>query len=334
MSVRGGRPAHFYYAGIDEAGYGPVIGPLVVARSVFRLATGSPSAGPPSLWTVMRSAVCRRAADSRNRIAVNDSKLLYTPRSGLAQLERGVLTMLRCLDWRPETLDELLRHLAYDGPSVPGPQQWYRQRAGGPPLPVNLDAKLLERSCGRIRRAAEAGGAILQDTSAAVVFEDRYNLLLRQAGSKAACAWAFVAGHLNAIWHRFAERPTLVVVDRQGGRTMYRHLLAELFPGASVTTVEESLPRSLYTVEEGDRRMEVRVQVRAETYHLPVALASMTAKYVRELLMMRLHAFWRRHAPQIRPSFGYFADGYRFVRQIEPLLDGLHIERDQVVRRR
>ena len=32
------------YAGIDEAGYGPMFGPLVIARSVFTLADADPAA--------------------------------------------------------------------------------------------------------------------------------------------------------------------------------------------------------------------------------------------------------------------------------------------------
>jgi len=43
------------YAGIDEAGYGPMLGPLCVAGSVFVLPDHDPAAGAPKLWSTLRS---------------------------------------------------------------------------------------------------------------------------------------------------------------------------------------------------------------------------------------------------------------------------------------
>ena len=42
------------YAGIDEAGYGPMLGPLCVASSVFVLDEHDPAGGPPDLWRLLR----------------------------------------------------------------------------------------------------------------------------------------------------------------------------------------------------------------------------------------------------------------------------------------
>jgi hypothetical protein len=58
----------------------------------------------------------------------------------------------------------------------------------------------------------------------------------------------------------------------------------------------------------------------------------MTAKYVRELLMMRFQRYWREMAPQVRPTFGYFGDGRRFLDEIEPILERLQIDRATLIR--
>ncbi|MEX0887509.1 MAG: hypothetical protein WD009_13835 [Phycisphaeraceae bacterium] len=118
------------YAGIDEAGYGPLLGPLLVARTVFTAppappatpatspVTSTPAAGAastatataapnqrseisnqhssaPALWHLLRSAVCRSLADRRaarrGHIAVADSKKLTTAAAGLRHLELGCL---------------------------------------------------------------------------------------------------------------------------------------------------------------------------------------------------------------------------------------------------
>ena len=57
------------YAGIDEAGYGPMLGPLCVGLSVFRVDGAEAADGAPNLWGALRGAVCRTRRDKRRRIA-------------------------------------------------------------------------------------------------------------------------------------------------------------------------------------------------------------------------------------------------------------------------
>ena len=62
-------------AGIDEAGYGPTLGPLVVSVSVFRIPEEHPREQTRAdLWTSLESVVCRKR--DGHRIPVNDSKKL------------------------------------------------------------------------------------------------------------------------------------------------------------------------------------------------------------------------------------------------------------------
>ena len=88
------------YAGIDEAGYGPMLGPLCVGASVFAIEEADPSEGPPDLWSKLDDVVCTRARDARRRIAVADSKRLKGSNQAkahpLRHLERGVLSFLAC----------------------------------------------------------------------------------------------------------------------------------------------------------------------------------------------------------------------------------------------
>jgi len=106
--------------GIDEAGYGPTLGPLVVAGTAFEVPDGV-----GDLWRALAPAVSRKPGHA---IPVDDSKALYPSSHGLRNLEEGVLPFLALGGEIPGTLADLLgrvsppaRHLAE--------YPWYRDRS-------------------------------------------------------------------------------------------------------------------------------------------------------------------------------------------------------------
>jgi len=80
------------YAGIDEAGYGPMFGPLCVGASVFVLEDYNPEEGAPDIWSLLSTILCKSRKDRHHRIAINDSKKLKSGSrpEDLFGLERGV----------------------------------------------------------------------------------------------------------------------------------------------------------------------------------------------------------------------------------------------------
>ncbi len=322
----------FVYAGIDEAGYGPLFGPLVIVRTVFMLDRYEPVLDPPSLWRLLNSTVCKKPGDKNKRLAINDSKMLYTPAKSLEHIERGVLSFLSTSGTNPKNLADLLENLAYDLVSRQINHDWYHAPNGDPQVPLILSLSQLEKSKKRLHRAMRKKSVHLSDIKAAVVFEDRFNQFVRIKGSKAGCAWSFVSDHLKEIWSRYGKHHPLVVVDHQGGRKNYQSLLEPTFSPAKLNTLCENPLESFYRISHGIRKMHVLVQVRSERRHFPVALASMTAKYLRELLMKRFQNFWSRQAPNVKPTFGYFEDGLRFLREIQPFITDLKIDPDVFIR--
>jgi hypothetical protein len=166
----------------------------------------------------------------------------------------------------------------------------------------------------------------------AVVFADRFNRMTKSLGSKSGCAWVFVSQHLEYIWNYYGSQFPLAVVDRQGGRRDYLRLLNILFPFTHIEERENTAKRRIYDIDYPGKRMRVIFQVDSEKHHLPVALASMTSKYLRELCMIRFQEFWRVHAPEVRPTFGYFGDGRRFLNEISGRLEELKIDKNKLVR--
>ncbi|HEX5103073.1 MAG TPA: hypothetical protein VFV87_04640, partial [Pirellulaceae bacterium] len=72
--------------GTDEAGYGPNLGPLVVAATAWRV-PGEIS--PAAMYDALAEVVCGGGVPSEEgRLAIGDSKQLYKPGCGLGLLER------------------------------------------------------------------------------------------------------------------------------------------------------------------------------------------------------------------------------------------------------
>ena len=66
---------------------------------------------------------------------------------------------------------------------------------------------------------------------------------------------------------------------------------------------------------------------------LGFALASMAAKYLRELFMEGLNAFFAARVEGLRPTAGYYGDGTRFLEEVGPVLADLGCSKDEFVRR-
>lgn len=311
-------------AGIDEAGYGPRLGPLCVAASAFEIAhpvgpedsLTDLTATSPDVWSLLSPGVGRDPRAARDgRVVVADSKLLMGKKDrSLALLERGVLSFARAADLPHATDDDLAAALGASG--LGG--AWY---AGPPqPLPCDEDPGRLRLMAMAVAQACETARVTPVLLRCEALDESRFNDCCAREGVKSRVSFALVARHLARVWERLGpELPGFVAIDRQGGRTHYLRELAAALPGAGVSIVEESDERSVYNaLGPGGRRMRVEFRVEAESAHFAVALASMTAKYVRELAMARFNRYWCARAPELKPTAGYALDATRWLRDVAP----------------
>jgi hypothetical protein len=315
--------------GIDEAGYGPNLGPFVTSSIAFQVPDEMTAA---DLWHVLGSAVRRAKGPADGRLLVDDSKVVYSTQRGLHSLERGVLATL----WRGPVECAFLRHfLEWACPDCLADleaETWFR---GDSPLPCQAETNGLAADAERFDQICQKAGVCRGPVRSMTVCTPHFNALAEAAGSKGA-----VLTHALGRLLRFncnqvpGDDPLWFFIDKQGGRNAYAASIQHALPEGTVLAEQEGRTRSAYRVVELRREVRLVFQPRADAAHFSVALASMTSKYLRERLMGEFNAFWQKHVPGLKPTAGYPGDAARFYQTIQPIATKLGLTEEVLWRRR
>ncbi len=322
-------------AGIDEAGLGPMLGPLAMGWSAFAV----PDDG--CLWEHLAPLLSQKPTEDARHLIVADSKVVYTrnPR-GARRLERTVLAFLGQLSDTPKTARELILRTPKTmrpGELVFERHPWYSELA--PELPHVLPKKELERWTASLRATSAHAGIEFLSGGVALHPAGALNDSYRRTDNKARTLWEKTASILWQLWNEFGDRGVSLTIDRQGGRLHYTDLLIETFPMVHIERLREGREGSEYllsaTDDEGTtRNMRILFVEKADRTSFAVALASCFAKYGREICMDAFNRYFEALQPGLKPTAGYTTDGRRWVRDADPALKRNSIDTDVLIRER
>jgi ribonuclease HII len=295
--------------GVDENGLGPRLGPLVATSVCLEV----------DAYDRNDRARLQRVA---TRVGIGDSK--QTSAFGQMRAAEGLaLAVLEALHDRvPSHVDELLHWLELDGPSAlrascprrSAPQCWSQT--------LQLPAFGGDVAEGRLQLARLGKhGVRLRSARSAVMCAGRMNEQLRRLGSRTSVDLAMFERLVLAASRELAT-PLTAILGMVGGIRDYERYFSLLAADSICGPVRTRQAVSYQVAGVGSLSFEIDADAR----HLPVALASMLGKYVRELCMERQNRFYVQHQDDLpRPSGYHDPVTRRFVEQSQQLRQRLGI---------
>lgn len=314
--------------GIDEAGYGPTLGPLVMALT----ATGWPDDWEPwddawsSLSHLIQPVGSGRSRSKDARLIVGDSKKIKVLSGGHQRLGSPWRTLFHPDMPAEVSVDDFLVKVNCLGRDELMAEPWWR-----PGHPV-----VLESAPNGCTLPARTPPIPVFRALILVVAVEHFNAVCRRSGSKGTVignGWITLLSHfLRSV----ADGDRVeVLADKQGGRDRYGGMLIEATHGMGwVIPERESASESIYRCTGLPYGLRLQVTPRAEASCPNVALASMIAKHMRDTTMEVFHAFWAAEVPGLKPTAGYPVDAVRYIQAIQPSAERLGIAMDRLRRER
>jgi len=328
----------------DEAGYGPLLGPLVIVATAWRLRPdGDLATAEQTLRTPLR-------IDGIGSFQIDDSKKIFKRGKASSKLPDNVSSIDRITDavahWvsYPIPSRELATWLATIASDDFQPlitQPWFRSLADKSDVSASTAKDPTSETM--VRHWAQ-GGLELVGVQARIIDAASFNSMLDRSGNKAdilsEATCGLAVGLLNRTFQQ-ADGDVMICCDRFGGRVYYAGLVQHHCPDYHVAVINQSGQHSRYRLTASEPPVDqARLQKKrtASSHPMvidwsftvngdnfpPVAMSSIIAKSTRERLMHLLNRYFQTETSgypglgeNLKPTAGYTVDANRFLKEVE-----------------
>ncbi|MFH2001726.1 MAG: hypothetical protein ABIK28_18720 [Planctomycetota bacterium] len=302
--------------GMDEAGLGPKLGPLVISMNLFETERDLQAL---SMKEIMSDVLALDAGLDSIRVRVMDSKILYRGVHGFAFLEKTALSFwYACHQTIPPTLGAWLSGTCPEVAAHLEECPWYGPDPLRLTLPRIVHPELIVKSGIAIREVMERTETWLVSIKQKVLTAPVLNRMIDRLGLKSEAEMEALFSMLAQALDEHQSRLFQVEIDKLGGRNFYAGPITRFLQATQIHALEEGPQASTYIFPCNHSQVDIRFLCKGDSRKFHIALASIMSKYVRELFMFLLNRYWRSLLPEIRPTAGYPVDASRFLREVTP----------------
>lgn len=313
-----------FLIGIDEVGYGPKLGPLVITAVALRINNRS-----HNLWSILKDAVCKDVPSSnKKKIIVCDSKKLFSQRKGLKPLEETALPFINTIFNLPHyTYQSLIQKLniACNNNFYP----WYKSTLH---LPLAISKSDLDERTYLLSNTLKKYNIKSLNIKINFIEPCYFNEEVTTLGNKSQFLFWQSMKLIHTLLNQYQDKEVILHIGKQGGRNFYLRDLVLSFPKAGVMILEEGKEISRYEIKQGRKKISISFVLDGEDKYFLIALASIIGKYIRELNMKLFNTYWQNKVMSLKPTAGYSPDANRFLQDIEFALSKVNLELQEFVR--
>ncbi|MDA8745597.1 hypothetical protein N9N28_13275 [Rubripirellula amarantea] len=312
----------------DEAGYGPKLGPLVIAASTWQVQLPSNQPNDEAALSLAFAPLTQPVAIGKLKVRIDDSKAIFKSGSGLDGLHAIVCASHMACGKRFGSGREMIEYVADTDFEEIFATPWLNRDCSSPLLDDASTANAIAQW--------QSTGCLLLDVKARVITAKRFNQFCNEGANKADLLSRSTLQLVRNSVEATSETDIRVFCDRHGGRRYYAGVIAHIFHEGSVAVVSESQSESVYRCDWQGKQIRLAFTVKGDRF-TPVAMSSLHAKYLRERMMASFNLYFAENyvgESPLKPTAGYPVDADRFLTQTAALRQQLKIIDLDLVRQR
>ena len=216
------------FVGIDEAGLGPILGPLCYGLISFIIPDDEALSWRKDLKKIIKDQC----------LSLNDSKKIYQGSGKIKKLNKAVSDTLGFLsdEINPVVINELFLNTSLNAKGNLECYPFYKDV-----LLANLPSKtnsVLSR-----QRSWKV------DISVTACFEGEMNKVFSHEVNKSGLCLLKISSLIESVILAYPKEKIIFSIDKQGGRQFYSNFINDMFPFASIEIIKETPDISEYYLE-------------------------------------------------------------------------------------
>lgn len=301
------------FTGIDEAGLGPVLGPLCYGLVSFVIPDDELADWRKSLKKLIHE----------HDLSLDDSKKIFQGSGKTEKLDKAVSDVLGFLSKEKELLQvqNLFLNTSLNAKGGWSNYQFYKNVLTTH-LPPKTNFLLSDYPNWKVKLAFTA------------CFEGEMNEIFNKGVNKSELSLLKIGALIESVVAVHPREKITFSIDKQGGRQFYSNFISDIFPFEPFEIIKETPDASEYMLEKNGQTIIFGFYKKGDSLYEEISMASILAKWLRETFMNSFNSYWLSYNNKIQPTAGYPEDGKRFIKEMRPYFDKSLLPTDLIIRNR